>query len=199
MHSWQAAICRLGCAGWSSSAKGMPSTSGTGSPSSNSISNSSSSSSAIAELSTSIAATTAVSPALGLNIGAGGDGRCRLAELRDSEGHGPDCDLVAVLQRLFAGDALAVDVGPIRAAQVAEHELAADFVELTMAPAYLCRLDADDTIVVASQAGDVIGQLECGRNASAADDLEYIIHRKWPVSFCDVACEMVRLMESHRM
>ena len=135
----------------------------------------------------------------GLGCGARRERRGRLAEFRHSEGDGADCQLVAVLQRLFAGDALAVDECPIGAAQVAEHELSPDLVELAMAAANLCRLDADDTIVVAPEAGDVVGQFERGGGASAPHDLEYIIHRRWPVGFRDAADEMIRLMESHRM
>ena len=81
---------------------------------------------------------------------------------------------------------LPLTIRPVGTAQIAEHELAADLVQLAMAPAHLCRLDADDTIVVAPEARHVVGQLECRGGASAPHDLEYIIHRRWPVGFCDV-------------
>ena len=66
---------------------------------------------------------------------------------------------------------------------------------LAMAPADLRRLDADYAIVVATEAGDVVGQLERGRGASAPHDLEYIIHRRWPVGLRRCDFEMIRLME----
>ena len=59
--------------------------------------------------------------------------------------------------------------------------LSADLEDLAMAPADLRRLDPDDAVVVATDAGDAVGQLERRRGASAADDLEYVIHRGWPV------------------
>ncbi len=55
--------------------------------------------------------------------------------------------------------------------------LSADLENLAMAPADLRRLDADQAVVVATDAGDAIGQLERRRGTSAADDLEYVIHR----------------------
>ncbi len=135
----------------------------------------------------------------GLECGGGRQRPSGLADLGHAEGDGADRELVAVFERLFAADALAVDVCSIGTAQVAKHELSADLVKLAMAPAHLRRLDADDTVVVATEAGDVVGQLECGRGASAPHDLEYIVHRRWPEGCCDAADEVIGLMESHRM
>ena len=46
-----------------------------------------------------------------------------------------------------------------------------------MAPADLRRFDADQAIIVATDDRNAIGQLESRRGASAAHDLEYIVHR----------------------
>ena len=63
-------------------------------------------------------------------------------------------------------DFLAVDEGPVGTAEVADRELVRDLEDFAMAPADLRRLDADQAVVVATDAGDAIGQLESRRGTS---------------------------------
>ena len=108
----------------------------------------------------------------------------RLAERGHAQGHRADGQLVADLQGLLAQDPLAIDEGAVGTAEVAHGQLAVDVVDLAMPPADLRRLDADDTIIVAPEAGDPFGQLERRRGAPAPHDLKYIIHRGFvPIRF----------------
>ena len=135
------------------------------------------------------ASTTAVSPALGLEAGLAG---IRAAggwpSLATRSVTAPTVSSSPCFQDLLACNSFAVDERPVGAAQVTERELASDLEELAMAPADLRRLDADHTVVVATEAGHVVGQLECRRGASAPHDLEYIIHRRLARSVGTCAC-----------
>ncbi len=164
---------------------------GSASPSSNSISNSSSSSSTAMRFDDGGVA------GLGLEAGLGRDGE-RLAEPGHPQRNGPDGELVAGFKDLLSHDSLAIDKRSVRAAEVADGELVRDLEDLTMAPADLRRLDPDHAVIVSTDAGDAVGQLECGRGAAAADDLEYVIHRGGPL-VRDAAGEMIDLHVSYRL
>ncbi len=156
----------------SSSAKGMPSTSGSGSPSSNSISNSSCSAPARRRWPRGRRYRRPWAWKSGWQVP-----RAGLAELRHPQGDRPHGQLVAGLQDLLSGDFLAVDKRPVGAAEVTDRELVRDLEDFAVPPADLRRLDADQAVIVAADAGDAIGQLESRRGTSAADDLKYVVHR----------------------
>ena len=107
---------------------------------------------------------------------AGGRGRGTGGGEIDAEGHSADRQDVAGLERLLPEDSLAVDEGPVGTAQVLDHELPLVLEDLAMTTADLRGADPDQAVVVATDAVDSIHQLQRGRLASAADDLENVIH-----------------------
>ena len=99
---------------------------------------------------------------LPFNSGASSPASCDvgLVDRVDPEGHSADGQHVAYLQRLLPEHPLAVDIRPVGAAQVAEHEPLAVFVKLAVASADLGGADPDQAVVVAADAVDSVDQLQ---------------------------------------
>src|SRR5262249_26600052 len=90
-----------------------------------------------------------------------------LAESRHLKRDCPQCDLVSGLQRLLPADSLAIDERAVGASEVPNRQLPIRIDNLTMATADLRRLDPDQAVVMAANAGHTLTQLERGGSASA--------------------------------